>query len=382
MVDLFGILIALAACGQQPSQSHAAVPPPEVMVAVPYLEKIIEWDEYTGRFQAVERVEVHARVSGYLEAIHFKDGQMVEKGELLFTIDQRPFKIALEQAKASLKQMRAEREQASNDFKRAHPLLNSHATSAEEFDRRRLTLEAAQARVEAVQAEVPRAKLDLEFTEIKSPISGRVSRDLANIGNLISGGATQPTLLTTVVSQDPIHFYFEASEKEFLKYIRLDRDGSRPGSDTTPNPIYVKLQDESDYRLKGQMDFVDNEVDRGTGTVSGRAIFPNPEKIIYPGLFGRVHLLGSGEYEALMVPDDAIGTDQSRKFVYVVKIDNAVVRRWVTLGPLHEGLRVIRDGLSASDRVVIGGVQRVRPGVPVLPKEGAISKPSDGEKVS
>ncbi len=356
------MMIMITACGGGEPQTQ--MPPPEVTVSPPLKKKVIEWDEYTGRFQAVERVEVRARVSGYLNEILFNDGDNVKKDDILFVIDQRPFKIALASAEAQY-------ELAQKEFKRAQNLRNSGAISQEDFERRLQEFRVAKAGWD-------QATLEMTFTEIKAPISGRISRSRVDVGNLINGNVGNATLLSTIVSLDPIHFYFEASEQALLKYIRLDRSGERPGSQNQENPIMVKLQDEEAYTRIGRMDFVDNEVDLGTGTIQGRAIFTNADSVIYPGMFGRARLSGSGLYEAFLLPDTVIGTDQSRKFVMVVNEQNQAEMRFVKLGPVRDsGLRVIRDGLTESDRVIINGLQRARPGTPVTPKPGTIEEPGE-----
>jgi RND family efflux transporter MFP subunit len=365
----------LTACISESQEAADPPPPPQVTVAAPLQKPVVDWDEYTGRFQAVERVEIQARVDGYLDAIRFQDGQMVEKGDVLFVIDQRPFQIAFEGARADLRQAEAESKRAESEFNRFRQLVESQTVSEEEFEERRQNMIATRAQVDGAKAAVDEAKLNLEFTQVRAPISGRVSRDQVSVGNLISGGSTGATLLTTIVSVDPIHFYFEASESELLKYTRLNNSGARPGSRDKANPVYVRLLDEEEFVHEGNMDFVDNEVDQGTGTIEGRAVFENPQGIIEPGMFGRARLIGSGEYQALLVPDAAIGTDQSRKFVYVVDDENQAEMRFVQLGPLQDGdLRVIRDGLAETDRIVIGGIQQVRAGSPVNPVDGAIQE--------
>jgi RND family efflux transporter MFP subunit len=347
----------LAACGEG-GQDTGAMPPAEVDVSLPLKRTLTEWDEYTGRFEAVEGVEIRARVTGYLQEIKFQDGQLVKKDDVLFVIDPRPFEYALQRAEAQYGL-------AEKEFKRAEGLLKSKAIAEEDFDNRLQELKVA-------EAALNEAKLDIEFTAVKSPIDGKVSRDFVNVGNLVR---ENETALTRIVSVDPIHFYFEASQTDLLKYIRMDREGTRPSSDHASNPIVIKLQDESDFIHKGKMDFVDNAVDAGTGTIQGRAIVPNPDAIIYPGLFGRARLMGSNEYEAILVPDSAINTDQSRKFVFVVNDQNQAQRRYVELGPIQDdGFYIIRSGLDGTERVVTGGIQRIRmPDQPVTP----IDKPLD-----
>jgi RND family efflux transporter MFP subunit len=346
--------VFLTGCNDKAVQASIPQTPPEVDVALPVSKKITEWDEYTGRFDAVERVDVRARVTGYLTEVRFKDGQAVQKGDVLFVIDPRPFHYAVQRA-------RAQYSLAQKDFERARALLKAKAISQEEFDRRSQVFKVAESTLND-------AKLDLTFTQVKSPIDGKVSRDFVNVGNLVR---ENETLLTRLVSVDPIHFYFEASQADLLKSIRLDRAGKLPSSDKNPNPIFIKLPDEKDFIHEGRMDFVDNIIDPGTGTILGRAVVPNPDAIIYPGLFGRARVIGSGEYEALLVPEKAINTDQSRKYVYVVNDDNQAQRAYVELGPLQEGqFYIVRSGLQGNERIVVSGIQRIRAAdQPVTPVE-------------
>lgn len=373
LLVLASIPAALTGCGGKDKESHP--PALEVPAAHPLANPIVEWDEYTGRFEATHRVEVRARVSGYIDSIHFKDGQRVKKDDVLFIIDPRPFKIALTRAKAELQQAEAEYRQAKNDFTRSQQLFESKAVSAEEFDQRQQTMFAAEARVEAVRSEVDKAALELEFTEVKSPIDGQVSRDFVHEGNLISGGSEGATLLTTVIAYDPIYFYFEASEAQYLKYMRMNQQGGGPAQNGGGNPVFVKLLDEEDFRHEGRLDFVDNELDAGTGTIQFRGVFDNKDHVLEPGLFGRARIMGSPEYTAILVPDRVISTDQSQKFVYVVGENNTVEMRKVKLGPLHQKeFRVIREGLSAEDVVIIGNIQKVRPDMPVTPAMTEITR--------
>lgn len=366
-------LPVLAGCGG--GKEEGAPPPLEVPAAKPLSMKIVEWDEYTGRFEAMHRVEVRARVSGYIESVNFTDGQKVKKGDVLFVIDQRPFKIALERSQAQLKQAQAEHQQAQNDFARSKQLFESKAVSAEEFDQRQQTMHAAAARVEAAQSEVDKAALELEFTEVKSPIDGRVSREFVHEGNLISGGTAEATMLTTITTFDPIYFYFEASEAQYLKYMRMNQNGEGPGPKGAANPVFVKLLDEEEFLHEGTLDFVDNELDFGTGTIQFRAVFRNEDHTIEPGLFGRARLMGTAEYTAILVPDEIVGTDQSRKFVYVLGEGNTAEARTVKLGPLHQGtFRIIREGLAPEDTVLIGNIQKIRPGSVVTPVPSEISR--------
>ncbi|WP_422106494.1 efflux RND transporter periplasmic adaptor subunit [Winogradskyella sp.] len=346
-----------------------------VEVAFPVFEKITEWDEYTGRFEASNRVEVRARVSGYIENVSFKDGQSVNKGDVLFTIDQRPFKIALSQARASYGQAQARLTIAQDNFDRVKSLRESGAVSVEEYDSRKQALAGAKATLQLAQASVDNAKLNLEFTKVKAPISGRVSRDMVNEGNLIDGGSSNSTLLTTIVATSPIHFYFKGSESDYLKYSRLAQSGERASSRSTANPVLLKLQDEADYTHKAVMDFVDNEIDRSTGTIEGRATLENKDGLIEPGMFGKARLLGSAEHEAIMIPEEIIGTNQSVRFVYVLTEDHTVTTKNVELGPLHtNGLRIIRKGLNPDDKLITNNIQKIRPGVAVSPIETSLSQ--------
>lgn len=372
---LLSSLVFLGGCGRG---GPPEMGPPEVTVARPLVRKVTDWDEYTGRVAAVESVEIRARVSGYLQAIHFHDGGLVKRGDLLFEIDPRPYQAALDEARAQLTSARVRLELAANDLNRAKRLFASRAISEEELDARTKAKREAEAAIEAGQAAEKAAALNLDFTRIKAPISGRIGRRLVTAGNLVSGEGKDATLLTTIVSVDPIHVYFTADERAFLRYTRLAEQGIRPSSRDAANPVRLQLADEQGFPHQGVMDFVDNVVDQATGTMQGRAIFPNPDGDLTPGLFGRIQLLGEGPYEALIVPDAAIGTDQAQRLVYVVADDGTVTPRPVTLGRSLGELRVVRSGLTAADRVVINGIQRVRPGSKVKPVDGAIPEPADG----
>ncbi|WP_395376303.1 efflux RND transporter periplasmic adaptor subunit [Marinicella sp. W31] len=353
------LVLTLTACGNADKEPAQAPPPAEVVFAKPLKKNITQWDEYTGRFEAVNNVSIRSRVTGYLNEVRFEDGDYVEEGQVLFVIDPRSFEYAVSRA-------RAQYSLADKEFKRADRLGKSSAISQEDIDRRFQELQVA-------DAALKQARLDLEFTEVKSPISGKVSRDFVNVGNLVRANET---VLTRVVSVEPMHFYFDASQSELLKYIRLDRAGKRPSSDYSPNPIFIRLQDEEKYIHQGYMDFVDNVVDADTGTIQGRALVPNPDSIINSGMFGRARLLGANDVETILVPDTAINTEQSRKFVYVVTDDNTVTRSYVTLGRVRDsGLYVIESGLSGDERVVISGIQRIRaPDQPVTPMAGEITE--------
>ena len=341
-----------------------------VEVAYPVYEKITEWDEYTGRFEASNRVEVRARVGGFLESVNFQDGQMVEKGDVLFTIDDRPFQIALDQANADYGQAMASLKTAQDNYDRVETLRESGAMSTEEYDRRKQALAFAKSSVQSAQARVDNAKLNLEFTRVTAPISGLVSRDKVNEGNLIDGGSSTSTLLTTIVATSPIHFYFTGSESDYLRYVRLARNGERGELRSEGIPVFIKLQDENDFVHEAKMDFVDNEIDNSTGTIESRAVLENKDHLLEPGMFGEARLMGSAAHNSLMIPDNIIGTNQSLRFVYVLGTDNVVTTKNISLGPLHSnGLRVVRDGITKDDKLIVNNIQKIRPGMPVSPVE-------------
>jgi membrane fusion protein, multidrug efflux system len=360
----------LAGCDGRPAASSPP-PPPAVTVSRPLQKTITEWDEYTGRFTAVETVEVRARVSGFIDSIHFRDGQIVKQGDLLFVIDPRPYRIAVEQAKAEVERARSRLQIATLDVERAAPLVRSQTVTEREFDTRRSTQREAAGAVASLEAALKQAELNLQWTEVRAPISGRISDRRVDAGNLITGGANGATPLTVIVSLDPIHFEFDGSEADFLRYLRLAAAGARPSSRDVQNPVSVRLADETEYKHQGRMDFVDNVLNPKTGTIRGRAIFENKDGLLTPGYFGRLRLFG-GQHEALLVPDNAIMSDQSRKIVLTVAEDGTVGTKLVELGPIVDGLRVIRSGLAPTDRIVIEGLQRARPGQKVAPEDGKI----------
>ena len=360
--------------GCQSEAQAPATPPPTVAVGKPLAKAVTDWDEYTGRLEAVQTVEVRARVSGYLQSVNFKDGATVNKGDLLFVIDPRPYEAILNQAKAEVTRNKFRLELARNNVERAERLFKSRAISAEELDTRTQEQRQALASLEAAKAAVEAAQLNVEFTRVTAPIKGRVSRELVTEGNLVSGGTEGATLLTTIVSLDPIYVYFTADERAYLRYTRLARSGARPSSRDVANPVKLQLADEKDSEHEGKMDFVDNRIDAATGTAQGRAIFPNPDRLLIPGLFAKVRLLGEGPYQALLLPDEAIGTDQSQKFVFVIDEKNVARRQTVVLGRMEDRLRVIREGLKGDELIVVDGVQRVRAGSPVTPQETEIKE--------
>ena len=370
VIIVFAVLgLMLNACkqGQPPLP-----PPPQVTVSKPVVREIMEWDEYTGRLEAVDTVDVRARVSGYLESIHFKDGQTVKAGDLLFVIDPRPYQAELDRAEAELRLAQARLSLAENDLKRAQHLVSARAISEEEADTKASDEQVAKATVEQAQAVVNAAKLSVEFTQVRAPISGLISRKNVTVGNLINGG-TGGTLLTTIVSLDPIYCYFEADEQSYLRYTHLEKEGMMPDQRQAENPAYMELSNETGYPHKGYVDFIDNRLDPNTGTIRGRGVFPNADNTLTPGLFARMKITGSGEYKAILVPDEAVGSDQSQKFVMVVNPENTVEYRQVTLGPMVNGLRVIRQGLTPEDRIIVNGLQRAMPGTKVSPVEEEIA---------
>jgi len=359
----------LAACGQ--SQPPAAPPPPAVTVAKPIERGVTDRDEYVGRFVAVDSVEVRARVSGYLDAIHFRDGQMVKQGDLLFTIDKRPFQNTVDQARGTLAQAKANLAFTETDLERAKQLVRDHTITEQGFDQRTQAFRNAQASVAANEAAVRQAELDLEFTELRAPVAGRIGDRRVSPGNLVTGGTGgNTTLLATIVSIDPVRFEFTMDEASYLRYERFSHSGKEVTGRDGGVLVDLKLLDEKGYDHRGYMDFIDNVIDKSSGTIRGRAVFSNPGGVLIPGMFGRIRVPGSPAYQALLVPDVAIGTEQVRKFVLAVDANNTAVQKYVTLGPLvDDNLRVIKDGISAGDRIVVNGLMRARPGQKVTPQE-------------
>ena len=364
----------LAGCDNKPV-AGAAPPPPPVTVSKPLQKSVTEWDEYTGRFVPVATVEVRARVSGFIESIHFKDGQIVKKDDLLFVIDQRPFQIAVEQAKADLERARSKYDIATADVDRAAPLVRNQSVTEREFDTRKSTQRDAAGQVGSAESALKQAQLNLEWSEVRAPIAGRISDRRVDAGNLITGGQTGATLLTSIVTLDPIHFAFDGSEADFIRYLRLAASGVRQSSRDAANPVAVRLADETEFKHQGRMDFVDNVVNAKTGTIRGRAIFENKDGLLTPGFFGRLRLFG-GQRDAFLIPDSVISSDQASKIVFTVADDGTVGTKKVELGPIVDGLRVVRSGLAPTDRIVIDGIQRARPGQKVTAEEGKIESPA------
>ena len=421
--EFFGSLMLASAvftgCSRQTELPPA--PPIEVVAGNPVKTPIVEWDEYVGRLEAIEFVEVRARVSGYLDAIYYDEGQLVREGDLLCIIDPRPFEAEANLAAASLSEAQSQVEQAQASEReveaelkvaqsrldlaktllvRAQALLAKQAIPEQDVDIRQseqnqaqATVEATSARLalartatisarsaqEAAEARLELAQLNLGYTRIRAPISGRIGAREVTKGNIISGGVGQSTLITTIVSLDPIHCYFDADEQAYLKYQRLEQGPGGSAAATGKNPIFVGLTDEPDeFPHRGHLDFFDNRMDAETGTMRGQAILPNPNFELTPGLFARLRIPGSPRYDAVLIPDMAIGADQSEKFVLLVNDQGKVERRNITVGPAVRNLRVVREGLNGTERMILRGLQRVRPGVDVVVKNEAIALDDGG----
>jgi RND family efflux transporter MFP subunit len=368
--------LSLSGCARNEAAESKAAPAPQVSVAQAISRKVTEFDEFTGRFEAVEHVEIRPRVSGYISSVNFTEGSEVQKGDTLFIIDPRPYEAERDKARAQLAQARSQFVLAKSERDRATSLLGQHAISQEEYDTRTAGREQAQANVEAAQAALDAAALNLSFTRVTAPISGRISRAMVTGGNFVTNGQT---LLTTLVSLDPIYVSFDGDEQVYLKYTKLARQGTRPSSRDARNPVLVGLADESGYPHRGVMVFVDNALDPATGTIRGRACLDNHDRQFTPGLFARVKLMGSGQYDAVLVNDSAIGTDQSVRYVLVVGAGNKVEYRPVQLGPIIDGLRVVQSGLAPGETIVVNGLQRVRAGAQVQPQRVAMGERRAGE---
>ncbi len=365
------LAVLLASCGQSQQQEQSkAPPPPTVTVANPVKRTVTDYDEYVGRFVAVNSVEVRARVSGYLDAVHFKDGQLVKKGDLLFTIDKRSFQNAVDQARANLAQANANLAFAKADLERGQSLVKEKTITQQTFEQRTQASRIAQALATRAEAAVRQAEIDLQFTELRAPIDGRIGARQVSPGNLVTGGTSgNTTLLATIVSTDPIYFEFTFDEASFLRYQRVGETGHDMASRRGGVPVSLKLIDEKTFDHKGRMDFVNNVISSSTGTILGRAVFQNSNSLFTPGMFARVRVPASGAHEALLVPDVAIGSQQTQKYVLVVDEKSVARPKTVTLGQLVGSLRVIKSGIAPDDKVVVNGLARVRPGQTVKAQE-------------
>ena len=364
----FAMLVAVAWGCSSTAQSKGPAPaPPEVSVAEVVCKQLGDVDEFTGRLEAVNTVEVRPRVSGYLQKVFFKEGAIVRRGDILFEIDPRPFQAEVDRLKGELAQAKAELARAQNDFQRAERLHNNDGMSTEEYDRRSAARSSSEARIAATEAALRGAQLNLEFTHIVAPITGRVGRAEITEGNLVQGGAGQITPLTTLVSLDPIYVYFDADEQTYLKYARVSRTAGTSSHDLTIAAL-LGLADEDGFPHVGRVNFVDNQVSSTTGTIRVRATFSNKNFALTPGLFARVRLQGGGAYDGCLAKDESVVTDLNQKYVFVLGKNNTLEYRPVKLGPITDGLRVVREGLHDGDVIVTNGLQRVRPGTAVTPK--------------
>jgi RND family efflux transporter MFP subunit len=365
------VVLSVSAIVPAVAQQQAAAPP-AVTVAQPIERKVEEWDDFTGRFEAADVVEVRARVSGYLTEIHFTDGQMVNKGDLLFVIDPRPFERVADRLRAEVASAKARLEYAQKDVERARPLTKNETISEQVFQQRQRDLGDAEGSLQSNEASLAAAELDLEFTKVTAPLAGRLSRKMVSIGNYVTGASATGTLLTTIVTQDPIFLYFDVSEADYLKYARLGKAAANINLHQSHTPVTLGLMDEKGYPHSGELDFIDNRIDGATGSLRGRAVFANPTGLFTPGLFARVRISGSGEYPGLLLPDGAVATDQTNRYVFTVADDGTVAYKPVTLGPIVDGMRVIKSGITAQDWVIVNGTQRARTGGKVTPQRSKI----------
>ncbi len=361
------VVLMTSGCGKSGGSADSAPPPPQVTVAQVLEKKVKDWDEFTGRLQAVETVEIRPRVSGYIDKVAFTEGSQVKRGDLLFVIDPRPYQAEADRASADVKRYKTALELARIELARVQKLKDSGAVSEEELDERKSTLAQTEANVGGSEAALEAANLNLNFTRVTSPIDGRVSRAEVTRGNLVTGGINGGTLLTSVVSMDPMYLYFDADEQSYLRYTQLPRSGSHPSSRDAA-PVNVGLANEDGFPHSGVVDFVDNQLNSQTGTIRARAVLQNKDGLYTPGLFARVQLLASGEYSAILIDDRAVNTDQSQKYVLLLGPNNTVDYRRVKLGRIIDGLRVVREGLKAGDVIIVNGAQRVHPGITVTPQ--------------
>ncbi|MDX1367160.1 multidrug efflux RND transporter periplasmic adaptor subunit MexE [Pseudomonas sp.] len=355
-------VLLLSACGEAPEATQQ-MPAAQVSVAEVIEQPINEWDEFTGRLEAPESVDVRPRVSGFIDRVAFDEGSLVKKGDLLFQIDPRPFEAEVKRLEAQLQQARASQARTVSEARRGERLRKSNAISAELADARSSAAQEAQAAVAGIQAELDNARLNLSFTRVTAPIDGRVSRAEITEGNLVNAGQS---LLTTLVSTDMVYAYFDVDERVFLKYVELARQAG--GQTRDASPVYLGLSSEEGHPHLGELDFLDNQVNPQTGTIRGRAVFDNRDGHFTPGLYARLKLVGSSQYAAALIKDEAVGTDLGKKFVLVLDKDNAVQYRAIELGPKLEGLRIVRSGLAKGEKIVVNGLQRAFPGSTVDPQ--------------
>jgi len=371
----------LAGCGPSGGAAQAP-PPPQVSVAAVVEKRVKDWDEFTGRFQAVETVEIRPRVSGYIDKIAFKEGSLVKQGDLLFVIDPRPYQADYDRAAADLKRYKTALELARIESTRVQRLRESGAVSQEELDERTSTVAQAEANVAGAQAALESAALNMGFTRVTSPVTGRVSRAEVTRGNLVTGGNNGGTLLSSVVSMDPIYLYFDSDEQAYLRYMQMARSGERTSPRDATSPVHIGLANEEGFPHAGTMDFVDNQLNPQTGTIRARAVFVNKDGLFTPGLFARVQLVGSDDYNAILIDDRAVNTDQSQKYVFLLGADNKVEYRKVKLGRVIDGLRIVREGLKPGDVIVVNGAQRVHPGLTVTPQRVPMGGDAPAQGVS
>lgn len=355
--------------GQTPAGGPPQGQPPEVTVALPIARRLTDWDEFTGRLTARDKVDVRPRVSGYITEVSFKEGTEVKAGDLLFTIDPRPYEAIVQRAEAILAQAKTTSDLAAVEAKNANALRQGQAISQEESERRLKSAAGELAAVRGAEAAVRAASLELEFTQVHAPISGRISDARVTVGNLVTGGTRDSTLLTTIMAQDPIYCDIEVDERSALKYREMHKAGERKSALFVHIPAEMALVTQTGWPHKGEIDFVDNQINPATGTIRARAVFPNADRLMSPGFFAKVRIPGSGEYEALLIRDSAVGDDQGSSFVWVIDAEDKAVYRPVTLGPLLEGMRVVRSGLKADEKVVVLGLMSVRNGVKVKPTQ-------------
>ncbi|MEE7625229.1 efflux RND transporter periplasmic adaptor subunit [Methylobacter sp. Wu8] len=372
-------LLALVGCGNQDDPGSNQRPAPNVKIAQPVSQQVTEWDEYTGRIEAVESVDVRARVSGYLDKVNFKAGDQVKKGDLLFQIDPKPFTAQLNYAVAELEGAKSRHELAKNDLARAERLFRAKAISEEEHDARSKGLRETLAAVQSAEANVYTARLNLEYTQVRSPINGRIGRELITAGNVVNGGGSDPTLLTFIVSTDPVYVYVDADERSVLKYRRQAQKGGTGNMGDEHTPVELAVADEVNFPHLGQLDYISPREDAATGTLTMRGVFANPDGLLSPGFFARMRVRGSAPYPAILIPDRAIGTDQAQQFIWVVNQENQVEYRKLSLGAHIGDSRVVTEGLKPDEWIVTEGIQKLKPGIKVNPERISLTK-QDGAK--